>query len=76
MSNYVQETYTAAHDAATGVAFPFTASAVLVTSTLPVGASLTVNGVAVTIGAQPTGTLIPIRCTMATFASGDLLALA
>lgn len=53
------------------------ASAILVTATLSSGITLTLpNGSTVALGNQTIGTLIQIRCTMATFAAGTCVALA
>ena len=48
-----------------------------VTATLSSGITLTLpGGATVALGNQTIGTLIPIRCTMATFAAGTCVALA
>ncbi len=53
------------------------ASAILVTETLSNGITLTLpNGTIIALGNQVIGTLIPIRCTTATFAAGSCVALA
>ena len=52
------------------------ADALLVTATLSSGCTVAlVDGTSVAIGNQTLGTLIPMRCTQATFAAGSLVAL-
>lgn len=78
-----QNVYNFAVAATTAVAFTApripggVASAILVTATLSSGITLTLpNGDTVALGNQTLGTLIPIRCTIATFAAGTCVALA
>jgi hypothetical protein len=53
------------------------AKAILVTATLSSGITLAlVDGTTVALGNQTLGTIIPISCTMATFAAGTCVALA
>lgn len=71
------ESFTAAVACTTAVAITGGhADALLVTATLSSGITLTLtDGTTVALGNQTLGTLIPIRCTVATFAAGTVVAL-
>lgn len=69
-------TYLTAEVAATGVAFTKTANAVYITATTSSGLSLTMeDSSSVAFGNVTIGTIIPVRCTKATFAAGGVVAL-
>lgn len=70
------ETFTQAVAVATAVPIAGGADALLVTATLSSGCTLTLlDGSTVAIGNQTLGTVIRIKCAMATFAAGTLVAL-